>query len=154
MTKLEMNSNALPLTLQLHEPERLPHHVASDVFNSYAALDTPALPTGYFPALQVELARWQSRNFGGATNYQMLAGVTEEVGELAHAILKHEQRIRGMDDMQAFRAAAGDAVADATVYLIQLCTLLRLDFATLVQKTAEQVMKREWTKNRATGGAA
>lgn len=98
--------------------------------------------------LQRLLMEWQSRNFvSRLTNqstpaWQLALGVAEEVGELAHAILKHEQGIRGMQDEEAFLEAAGDAVADCTIFCIQLCTSLGLDFSTLLHLTAEEVMKR------------
>jgi NTP pyrophosphatase (non-canonical NTP hydrolase) len=110
-------------------------------------MDAPVLPDDPQSCLQVQLTRWQAKNFGGANAFQMLAGVVEEVGELAHALLKHDQKIRGYDDDVKYREAAGDAIADAVVYLQQLCTLLRLDFGTLVSGTAYEVMKRDWTTN-------
>ena len=121
-----------------------PTEKAREVFSKYAGMDAPDLPDDASSAIQVALVRWQQKNFGGASLFQMLAGVTEEVGELAHAILKHDQKIRGFDDEGKFREAAGDAVADTVVYLTQLCTLLRLDFGTLVAETAGEVMKRDW----------
>ena len=44
-------------------------------------------------------------------------------------------------------------IADAVIYLIQAATALRLDFDTLVRGTAEHVMRRDWTTNKADGGA-
>ena len=124
-----------------------PVQLAREVFNSYAAMDAPELPEDPQSRLQVELTRWQTKNFGGANPMQMLAGVVEEVGEIAHALLKNDQRVRGFDDDEKFREAAGDAVADAVIFLQQLCTLLRLDFGTLVRLTATEVMQRDWKEN-------
>ena len=117
---------------------------AREEFNTYAAMDAPVLPDDPQSCLQVQLTRWQAKNFGGANAFQMLAGVVEEVGELAHALLKHDQKIRGFEDDVKYREAAGDAIADAVVYLNQLSTLLRLDFGTLVSGTAHEVMQRDW----------
>ena len=100
--------------------------------------------TTYSGMLQEKLAAWQGRNFGAATVEQMALGVSEEAGELSHAVLKHIQKIRGMEDMDAFREAAGDAIADCTIYLMQIATILRLDYLTLVQETARKVMERDW----------
>ena len=102
--------------------------------------------------LQEKLAAWQGRNFGAPALSEIALGVGEEVGELHHAILKRTQRIRGMDDEGNFKEAAGDAIADATIYLIQLATALRLDFATLVHETAKHVMARDWVSNKQDGG--
>ena len=126
-----------------------PSQQAAAIFALYAA-DLPpynnAADVGVLSALQCWLSEWQSRNLGAATLEQLALGVAEESGELAHSILKHSQGIRGMDDREAFRAAAGDAIADCAVFLIQMCTLLRLDFQELVHATADQVMGRNWKK--------
>lgn len=125
-------------------------------FDTYAAMDAPDLPepipaTGEMSALQVRLFRWQSRNFGVPSRFQILAGVMEEVGELSHALLKNAQGIRGMSDDDA-RVAAGDAIADAVVYLIQLCTALRIDFGVLIWRVAETVLGRDWVADPEKGG--
>jgi NTP pyrophosphatase (non-canonical NTP hydrolase) len=91
------------------------------------------------------------KNFGQPSDEHLGLGACEEVGELAHSILKHAQGIRGMGDDDKYEAAAGDAIADTVIYLMQLCTSLRMDFETLVEETAKQVMKRDWKANCATG---
>ena len=96
--------------------------------------------------LQTRLEEWQIKNFGEASVDQMILGATEELGELCHARLKHSQGIRGMADKGAYVVAAGDAIADCTIFLMQIATALGLDFETLVHDTAEQVMKRDWRK--------
>lgn len=130
---------------------------AREAFDGYAALDAPHLPLldgeVNLSALQVQLYRWQVRNFGVPSELAILAGATEELGELAHALLKHHQGIRGMANREAMREAAGDAIADVVVYLIQLCTALRLDFGTLLEGTAIEVMERNWVTNPEDGGA-
>ncbi len=124
---------------------------AYDAFNEYAALDGDDLPGNDLSALQVCLARWQTRNFGGGDTFLALAGATEELGELAHALVKHRQRIReyvvngtGDDNKTKLRSNAGDAIADCVIYLIQLCTLLRLDFGVLLKEAAANVLERDW----------
>lgn len=103
-------------------------------------------------ALQARLSAWQARNFGPTPLYRNVLGAVEEVGELAHALLKHEQKIRNMEDTTAAQVVMGDAIADAMVFLIQACTALRLDCTVLLEKTAEKVMLRDFTRNSATGG--
>lgn len=124
---------------------KTPTEEARESFATYAGMDAPDLPVDDTAALQVLLARWQTRNFGVGNLQQCALGVAEESGELCHAILKNAQGIRGMDDREAFRAAAGDALADICIYAIQCATLLRLDFGTLLHRTAEQVLERDWT---------
>jgi len=126
-------------------------------FDMYAAIDGTDLPCNMFhdvnlAALQVRLVRWQTKNFGGATLAEVGLGASEEVGELCHAILKSMQGIRGYSDKDKLRADAGDAIADATVYLIQCATILRLDFAALLFGTASNVMARDWKADAEMGG--
>jgi NTP pyrophosphatase (non-canonical NTP hydrolase) len=131
-----------------------PTEKANAAFDTYCALDAPHTPYGPHPlsVTQVQLSRWQIRNFGSQSDECIALGAAEEVGELAHAVLKHVQKIRGMGNKEAYRAAAGDAIADTVVYLVQLCTSLRLDFGTLFEETARQVMMRDWKANKETGG--
>lgn len=125
---------------------------SADVFGEYAASKAGDIPEHCpWQKLQVELAAWQARNFGGATDEQMALGVAEEAGELCHSVLKHSQKIRGLADKQAYRAALGDALADIAIYAMQLATANRLDFETLVHETARKVMKREWKANPENG---
>lgn len=121
-------------------------------FDEYAVMDAPDLPVGSWSALQVQLARWQRRNFGGADLKEQTLGVCEEAGELAHAVLKAAQGIRGLDARDQFLAEAGDAIADCTVYLMQVCTSLRLDFGTLLFGIAQHVMERDWKADPNGGG--
>lgn len=102
--------------------------------------------------LQNRLAAWQGRNFGAQEPFTMALGLQEEVGELSHAVLKHMQKIRGMEDSEKFRAMAGDAAGDIFVYLVNFLTSLRLDAGTLFLETSERVMKREWKTDSHNGG--
>jgi len=152
-----------------------PYEAARAAFSAYAAMDGPRLPESPWSALQVRLARWQAANFGAVPASQNALGVAEELGELAeeltddlvewlhplvimgrlagaagrvaHAVLKGEQRIRGMADPEARRRRIADGVADMLIYATQLCTSFRLDFGTLYRETAEEVMARDWLKN-------
>lgn len=102
-------------------------------------------------SLQCKLSAWQNRNFPGGNIRDLALGAGEEIGELFHAILKHSQRIRSMQDPATFNDAAGDAIADTTIFLMQICTVLRLDFRTLVHGVAEQVLRRDWTNDKNAG---
>lgn len=148
---------------------------ALEVFNEYAGMAPPDLPIGAWQCLQVQLARWQNINFGAQPTERMVLGVNEETGELAeqlvrimelglnfmklaaaagrlsHAVLKHGQGIRGMDDTAAYKKEAGDAIADIAIYSMNCATGLRLDYETLVFQTAIDVMGRDWTRNKEDG---
>lgn len=122
---------------------------------------------GAWAQLQRTLADWQMRNFGMVPVASTALGVAEELGELAHAlvgmtqcagrlchaVLKAEQQIRGYDDESRLRAEACDAIGDLTIYAMQVCSRLRIDYEEAVFKTAEQVMKRDWRAAPKDGGA-
>jgi hypothetical protein len=141
---------------------------AREVFEKYAGMDTPDLPSDPRQALQVRLARWQQRNFGGRVDLPAAAvsalGANEEsgeigdallalmshsalqgsVGSLAHVILKSSQRIRGMENEETCRKAIADGLADVAVFSMQLATVFRLDYWTIVHEVAEEVLRRVW----------
>lgn len=123
-----------------------PVESARDIFSTYAAIDAPDTPADVWSKLQVDLCRWERHNFEHQPIYRNVLGVCEEAGELAHAVLKHEQAIRGCADYDAFREEAGDAILDIVVYAMNACTKLRLDFGILVRTGAAEVMKRDWVK--------
>lgn len=71
-----------------------------------------------FKELQEQLWQWQLRNFGPENPFWLATGVVEEVGELAHCLLKRHQKIRG--GMFDNRAQIEDAVGDIMVYGLNL----------------------------------
>jgi len=108
---------------------------------------------------QKELAAWQKKNFSkGETGdcdtcaFRLLAGMTEELGELAHALLKHKQGIRGITEEQ-MKEQVGDAFGDVIVYGTQLLTCLGIDAEEAASKAIDGVLKRDWTKDKITGGS-
>lgn len=102
--------------------------------------------------LQHALAAWQNRNFGAQPATNLTLGVCEEAGELAHAVLKAEQKIRGMAAHEACRTAVSDALGDLLVYACQVATVFRLDLGTVFRLTAGKVMQRDWVKDSIKGG--
>lgn len=125
---------------------------ANQVFDRYAAGAYNVDDLSDLSRLQAELAAWQGRNFGAAPTELLALGVCEESGELAHAVLKHAQKIRGMQDEAAYKAAVADAAGDISIYLMNLLTGLRLDFGTIIEETAKRVMKRDWKARPTDGG--
>ena len=105
--------------------------------------------------LQQRLKKWQEENFDeDCTGPEWMAlGATEELGEVAHIIVKAKQRIRqhqaGLDDYSLNELA--DGVADTVIYLMQLCSHLGIDFGKTLFYTAETVMQRDWRKNKTDG---
>jgi NTP pyrophosphatase (non-canonical NTP hydrolase) len=105
--------------------------------------------------LQQRLKRWQEENFDeDCTGPEWMAlGATEELGEVAHIIVKAKQRIRqhqaGLNDKSLNDLA--DGVADTVIYLMQLCSHLGIDFGKTLFYTAETVMQRNWRVNKTDG---
>ena len=69
--------------------------------------------------LQRELAPWQAHNFPTSKPDDPFKGVVEELGELAHSLLKRDQGIRGTAEEHTEKAK--DAVGDLLVFLADLC---------------------------------
>jgi NTP pyrophosphatase (non-canonical NTP hydrolase) len=99
--------------------------------------------------LQEEHRVWSTKNFDCTDKIHPILGVVEEVGELAHAILKQAQCIRG--DYGAHELEAKDAVGDIIIYLVDVCSRRGWDLDDVVTSTWNQVKKRDWEKNKFDG---
>lgn len=99
--------------------------------------------------LQSRLQLWRERNFPGTDAEQQLLGVVEEVGELAHAVLKRKQGIRGTTDDH--EAAIIDAVGDIQIFLAGFCSYEGFNMQHAYEVTASQVMQRDWVTWPITG---
>lgn len=96
------------------------------------------------PALQNRLHGWRRRNFPNADSTQQLLGLVEEVGELAHAVLKQIQNIRG--DRATHDAEILDAIGDIQVFLAGFCSYRGVDMQLAYEQVARLVMDRDWIK--------
>lgn len=94
--------------------------------------------------LQNRLDLWRQRNFPGHTAEEQLLGVVEEVGELAHAVLKRKQGIRGTKEEHD--AAVRDAVGDIQIFLAGFCSREGINMQAEYETTARSVMERDWIK--------
>lgn len=98
---------------------------------------------------QAEHREWERHNFGEVPWWQPALGVSEEVGELHHALLKMAQGIRGTEEDH--EAAAKDAVGDVIVYLAALCSARGWVMADILRDTWDEVSKRDWKVNSTDG---
>lgn len=96
--------------------------------------------------LQTRLHLWRQKNFPDADAAQQFLGMVEELGELAHARLKHEQGIRDLGEIDEFEQAEQDALGDLLIYTLGYCSYRGLNLAHLVDDVAREVMKRDWIK--------
>lgn len=95
--------------------------------------------------IQKENKEWVQHNFPANTQlWEPTLGVAEEAGELAHAVLKLHQSIRGTKDEHI--EAITDAVGDISIYLIDLCNKLGIDFEQAIYETWQTVRLRDWIK--------
>ena len=108
--------------------------------------------------LQGEIRKWREHNFQNATSVQQFLGVVEEVGELAHAMLKEMQGIREGAHMNGHRASTEesqmDAVGDIAIFLINFCTMKGWSFRRILQDTWREVGKRDFKKYPKNGVSA
>lgn len=94
--------------------------------------------------IQTEHAAWSKYNFGERTADHALFGVTEELGELAHAHLKYIQGIRG--EPEQLIAEAKDAVGDILIFMMDYCTARGWDMEDVLMETWDTVKTRDWKK--------
>lgn len=73
------------------------------------------------------------------------------IGQLAHAALKHEQKIRGFDDVDLFREQAADAAITILEGLEAVSNSLDVNFSGLLFEVAEKVLTRDWVKSPKVG---
>lgn len=106
---------------------------------------------------QKELYEWQNKNFKNEhlwklskgeliemiNRLQMALGMAEEVGEIAHHVLKGTQEIRGgVKGINAREVA--DGVADTLVFGTQLLSSLEIDAEYEIENTINTVLRRDW----------
>lgn len=94
---------------------------------------------------QTELAAWQEEIFGDTTSERMCLGMQEELGELAHCLLKRKQRIREGTHSD-LKEKIADAVADVMIFGIQLLHVEGLDAELVFSEVAEKILKRTRTE--------
>lgn len=97
--------------------------------------------------LQQDIFTWLRRNFPDATAQDEFYGVVEEVGELAHADLKHREKIRNLQDPEVAFDAKVDAVGDLIIYLMNYCSLTGISFRAALEETWSSVVQRDWVAN-------
>lgn len=98
--------------------------------------------------LQAEHKEWEEKNFGKQPPTTGFMGMVEEIGELAHAMLKSQQKIR-MNENHSAKII--DAVGDIFVYMMGFCNASDLDLETVIMNVWSKVKLRNWKINPETG---
>jgi len=102
-----------------------------------------------FNKLQQEVGEWSRKNFPNNTPNNPFLGMVEEVGELAHALLKADQGIRGT--AAEHEEAAMDAVGDILVFMADFCERKGWSMQEIIEEVWDRVKHRDWTKNKKDG---
>lgn len=105
---------------------------------------------------QEEIIEWSHKNFGEVPNSQIplrissFLGMVEEIGEIAHSILKLTQGIRGTREEHIEKIK--DGIADLMVFLLDFCGRNEMNADTLLRDVWNKVRQRDWNKDKLTGG--
>jgi len=76
-------------------------------------------------------------------------GMVEEMGELAHHLLKSRQGIRGGD--VDHEAEIRDACADLVIFTMGIASHKGFDLGRVVDETWDQVKRRDWVQYPVNG---
>ncbi len=109
---------------------------------------------GTIARLQQEHKEWLAHNFPQQQPWDPFLGMVEEVGELAHALLKYKQAIRGHKDMDPdkFKDEVVDSLGDLFIYMMSYCNSNNLDLEYIITKVWDKVKYRDWKADPVTGG--
>lgn len=108
---------------------------------------------GIIETQQMEHETWQRQNFGeAATAANSFLGMVEELGEMAHAMLKHAQEIRGMGAKHALLEKVIDAHCDLIIFSYGVANDLGYDLEGELEKTWARVKNRNWVDDPERGG--
>jgi NTP pyrophosphatase (non-canonical NTP hydrolase) len=102
---------------------------------------------------QNEIIEWSTRNFGRPVplkyDLSSFLGMVEEIGEIAHAVLKASQGIRGTSEEH--HEAVADGIADLLIYTLDFCARNGFSADDLLRQTWAKVQERDWKANPQDG---
>lgn len=107
--------------------------------------------------IQQESHEWRETNFppGNFQHHQFL-GMVEEVGEIAHAILKFEQQIREYvisdEAKDRYGADVRDGIGDLIIFLMGFCSQHGWSLQDIIEETWDKVKNRDWVADPVSGG--
>jgi len=108
-------------------------------------MGTPAIQPS-LKTIQAEHREWIAHNFPGETDHQAVFGMVEELGELAHHLLKREQGIRGGDNPEYHDAEIRDACADLVIFMMTVADNEGFDLMDAILEAWDTVKRRDWVK--------
>ena len=88
-----------------------------------------------------DIHRWRHENFPRPTtsHWEPFLGMVEEIGELAHYLLKNRQQVR-----EVHIADETDAICDVLIYLLHYCSDRGIDIEKELKATWDRVKQRNW----------
>lgn len=92
--------------------------------------------------VQTQARGWRAYNFPEQTREQCLMGMVEEMGEISHALLKRDQRIRTADHSAAILDGCGDLI----IFMMGLADHEGFDLLDAVNAVWAEVSQRDWVK--------
>lgn len=101
--------------------------------------------------VQRESRKWRNEAYPDTATIELQAlGVTEESGELAHAVLKFKQGIRGYDKAKT-SAEVADAIGDIFIYACGVADHLDINVVDAIVQAWEHVKARNITQGSDSG---
>jgi NTP pyrophosphatase (non-canonical NTP hydrolase) len=78
--------------------------------------------------------------------------MVEEMGEIAHALLKHQQGIRGLSEAVTVKDRIVDGHCDLIIFSFGLANALGYSLEPELKATWHKVKQRDWVKDPEKGG--
>ena len=101
--------------------------------------------------VQNESGAWRNKAYPDTANIELQAlGVCEEAGELAHAVLKFKQGIRGYDSEKT-RTEVSDAIGDIFIYACGVADHLGINVVNAIEEAWDHVKNRNITQDSNPG---
>lgn len=101
--------------------------------------------------VQGESREWRAEAYPETRNIELQAlGVCEEAGELAHAVLKYKQGIRGYDRTKT-REEVADAIGDIFIYACGVADELDINVVGAIVDAWRHVKERNITQGSDAG---
>jgi NTP pyrophosphatase (non-canonical NTP hydrolase) len=113
----------------------------TDIYHTVEEMSKPTIRQ-----MQLQHDDWARHNFPMQYDnpHQPALGICEEAGELAHAVLKWQQNIRGTAE-EHFEEMK-DALADTFVYMMSFANVMGWDLQDIITSVWEKVKQRDWVK--------
>jgi NTP pyrophosphatase (non-canonical NTP hydrolase) len=92
-----------------------------------------------------DVEAWMIRNFPNESRVSVTLGLCEEVGEVARAVLKQEQGIRGT--WEEWDNEIKKELGDVYLKLMQVAMVCGFDLDEAIAQRWEVIRQRDWVRN-------